>query len=154
APPLAATPETLPDGSTAPSTPPEPAAPQPEQAAQPPPETLRVVDFDAPAAMLNLSGALSDNRVSDPAHPNSAWFTIAIKNDGIQPVSRILLADDPPSSGLALLPQPMRPLLREAAGSDSSLIIERAAAFGRAVFRITLPPAHSATLALHFDGVD
>jgi diguanylate cyclase (GGDEF)-like protein len=165
-PPLAATPDTLP--ATAPTPPSDDTANQaapsadadqtdqqaaPEAEAAPPPETLRVVDFASPAAMLNLGGALSDNRVSDPAHPNSAWFTISIKNDGIQPVSRILLADDPPNSGLALLPQTSRPILREAAGSDSSLIIERAAAFGRFVFRVTLPPAHSATLALHFDSV-
>ncbi len=162
---LAATPDSLPDAAnTAPAADAGSDANAPDasqtdrqqgdqQQSESAPETLRVVDFASPIAMLNLSGALSDNRVSEPGHPNSAWFTISIKNDGIQPVSRVLLADDPPSSGLALLPQTSRPILREAAGSDSSLIIERAAAFGRFAFRITLPPAHSATLALHFDSV-
>lgn len=134
----------------------EPAAdetPEPPVAATSGETTPQVVDFTVPAAMLNLNGALSDNRVSDPAHPGAVWFTVAIKNDGVVPVSRILEADDPPSAGLAFLPQASRPLLREAAASDSSVVIERANAFGRFAFRVTLPPAHTATLALHFEGV-
>ena len=40
--------------------------------------------------------------------------------------------------------------MREVAASDSSVIVERATAFGRNAYRVVVPPVHSVTLALHW----
>jgi diguanylate cyclase (GGDEF)-like protein/PAS domain S-box-containing protein len=133
--------------AAAPATPAAPSPPAPQQNMAP------VADFAADAAVIDLGPALAATRVSDPAAPGAAWFTVYIENSSEDLVSRVLLAADPPGAGVSLFPLDRRPTLIEAAGSDAAVIIERAAAFGPNAFRVILPPSHSTALALHFDGV-
>ena len=60
-----------------------------------------MVDFASTTAMLSLGDALSENPVNDAANPNTAWYTLGIKNDGVGPIARVLVADDPPKIGRA-----------------------------------------------------
>jgi len=135
--------------------PPTQTAPPP---AQPPPASgttrrTQGADFASSNAVLDLSSLLSANRVTDPADPNSAWLTVAAVNNGQAPVARVLIADEQPDAALALNAPAGRTYLREVAASDSSVIVERATAFGRNAFRVVVPPVHSATLALHLANV-
>ena len=111
-----------------------------------------VINFAAQDAVLDLRPSLAPERMSLPAEPGTAWFTVSVKNDSVNLVSRVLVASDSPSSGLALSPLRVRPTLSEVAASDAGVVVERANAFGKRAFRIILPAAHSATLALHFNG--
>ncbi len=111
-----------------------------------------VVNFGAADAMLDLRPTLSPGQANNAADPEGGWFTVPVKNESVTPASRVLVASDSPSSGLAAMPLRIRPSLREVAASDSSVVVERVTAYGKRAFRIILPAAHSATLALHFEG--
>ncbi len=111
-------------------------------------------DFAAPGAILDLSSLVTANRVVDPADPTAAWFSVPIINNGHVPVKRVVVADESADASLALFAPTGRTRLMEAAVSDSSVTVERATAFGRNAFRVTIPPVHSATLALHVANAD
>ncbi len=124
----------------------------------PPPEitdeTRRfATDIASNQAAIDISAALAVSRVSDPAEPGAAWFTVYIENTGNKLGTRVLHAFDPPIAVLSISPPHRRPTPLEVAGSDGAVIIERAAAYGANTFRIIVPPAHESALALHFDGV-
>lgn len=110
-------------------------------------------DIASDEAVIDMSAELDATRVSDPAEPEAAWFTVYAQNtaDGIG--ARVLQAIDPPQAGLSLMPPLRRPTLLEVAGSDGAVVIERTEAFGSNAFRFILPPSHESALALHFDGV-
>jgi diguanylate cyclase (GGDEF)-like protein len=127
--------------------------PQTEPAAPPPRPEGPVVDLSVPAPVIDASPALVPSRVEEAAQPGTLWFTMGVENRSTAPLARVLTVIESPRAGFAGKPFPTRAALREAAGSDSSVIIEQAVAFGRNAFRVLLPPGHSATLALHFEGV-
>jgi diguanylate cyclase (GGDEF)-like protein/PAS domain S-box-containing protein len=110
-------------------------------------------DIASGEAVIDMSSALEVTRVSDPAEPGAAWFTVYVQNTGDRLCARVLQAIDPPAAGLSLTPPTRRPTLLEVAESDGAVIIERAEAFGSNAFRFILPPSHESALALHFDGV-
>jgi diguanylate cyclase (GGDEF)-like protein/PAS domain S-box-containing protein len=128
----------------------------------PAPETLaasdnaddgRAVDFAAPAAVLDLGPSLMARKVSEATDPDGAWFTIAVRNPTNADIARVLAAADSPTYALALQPGSHRPALIEAAVSDTDVVIERTAAYGANAIRVSVPPGHAATLALHFEGI-
>jgi len=140
-----------------PSVPAQQTAPAPAQAApaaKPEDRPAPSANFAAQDAVIDLRPYLSAQRVSDPADPGTVWFMLPVRNQGTVPSSRILVAAENPSAGLALAPLNTRPLLKEGAASDPSVVLERAYAFGGNAFRVLLPPIHSATLALHFEGAN
>jgi len=114
----------------------------------------RAVDFDSAEAVLDLKPYLTRRNVSDPGDPGSGWFTVSVENAGAKPVVRVLLAAEPPDVGISVAPPLRRPLLRQVAASDSGVVIERADAYGRRAYRVMLPPAHAATLALRIEEAD
>ena len=114
----------------------------------------RVADFASQEAAIDLGSALSDNRVSNPAEPGTAWFTASVVNGGAGLTARVLMAVDPPWAGISLFPAHRRLTLREAASSDAGVVIEQATAFGDNALRVIVPPQQTSTLALHFDGVN
>jgi diguanylate cyclase (GGDEF)-like protein/PAS domain S-box-containing protein len=112
-----------------------------------------VADVASDQAAIDLSAALATSRVSDPAEPGAAWFTVYIENTGDALSTRVLQAVDPPIAGVSILPPHRRPTLLEVAGSDGAVIVEHAQAYGPNTFRIIVPPGNESALALHFDGV-
>jgi len=141
------------DAPAAIAPPDEPAVAGPDEPVAPALTDEPVADFSSDIAAIDVTAALAETRVSDPAEPGAAWFTIYVENSGENLQSRVLLSIDPPSAGLSLIAPGRRPTLIEVAGSDSAVIIERADAFGDNAFRIILPPSYETALALHFVGV-
>src|SRR6185503_17601487 len=125
------------------------AAPEPT----PPDEATVALDFSTPEAVVDVGPSLASRSVSDPKNPESAWFTLAVRNRATAPVVRVLAAADQPDAGLAFAPARKRPTISEAAVSNSDVVVERAPGFGQSAFRIMVPATQAATLAVHLDGV-
>ena len=130
-------------------SPPTPPAPLSVQT-QP---TMAVVDISALTAVTNLGSVLSEGRVRDPQPQGTAWYTVSLQNYSTNAVTRMFIAVESPAAGIALVPPSERTRLREIAATDGDIVVEHATAFGPDAFRITVPPARTATLALHFGGV-
>jgi diguanylate cyclase (GGDEF)-like protein/PAS domain S-box-containing protein len=111
------------------------------------------LDFAVTPPVIDLGPSVQPRGREDPADPNGQWFTLAVQNRSKLPVSRVLTAAEPAAAALALAALAGRPALIEAAVPDSSVLIERAVAFGANAFRVLLPPGHRANLALHFENV-
>ena len=69
-------------------------------------------------------------------------------DESVRPATRILLADQPYDAALRILPRRGRAAIRQVATSDVDVIVENAHAYGRYAFRVTMPPATSAELAV------
>jgi diguanylate cyclase (GGDEF)-like protein/PAS domain S-box-containing protein len=107
------------------------------------------VDFAGDNGILELKAALSATRGSashDAAAP--AWYMMTATNTSERPVTRIILAGQPPNEGLRIVPSRARPAVLNIASSDAEVLVEHARSVGRHAFRVTIPAATSATLAL------
>ncbi|HXJ01598.1 MAG TPA: EAL domain-containing protein [Micropepsaceae bacterium] len=118
-----------------------------------PPSAGTALDFAVSPPVIDLGPSVQPRSLKDAADPHGEWFTLAIQNRSNQPVARVLTAAEPPDAALSLAPQSGRPTLIEAAIPDSSIVIERAVAFGANAFRVLVPPGRSANLAMHFENV-
>ena len=125
-----------------------PAAPAPVA-----PTVEAALDFAAPASVVDLGPSILPRAVDDPSDPGGEWFTVTVRNGNeAAPVARVFTAADTAEAGSRFFPPLTRPILTEIAGSDANIVIERAPAFGENAIRVILPPAHTATLALHLQG--
>ena len=106
-------------------------------------------DFARPDTVIDLTGTLSPYQASGAAeNDGSRWYLATVANRAVRPVTRILLVEQPYDAGLRLLPRRGRAAIRQVAASDADVIIENAHAYGRYAFRVTIPPATSAALAI------
>lgn len=106
-------------------------------------------DFSRPDPVIDLAGMLSPYHASGALeNDNSRWYLTTVANRAVRPVTRILLSEQPADAGLRLLPRRGRASIRQVAASDSDVTIENAHAYGRYAFRVTIPPATSAALAI------
>jgi diguanylate cyclase (GGDEF)-like protein/PAS domain S-box-containing protein len=113
------------------------------------------VDFARPDSVLDLSGTLSPYHASNGAETDgSRWYLTTVANQGVRPVTRILLAEQPYEAGIRILPRRGRAAIRQVATSDADVIVENAHAYGRYAFRVTIPPATSAALAIRIANAD
>jgi diguanylate cyclase (GGDEF)-like protein/PAS domain S-box-containing protein len=107
------------------------------------------VDFARPTPVIDLTGALSPYHASSGHEGDgSRWYLATIANQAVRPVTRILLAEQPYDAALRILPRRGRATIRQVATSDADVIVENAHAYGRYAFRVTVPPATSAALAI------
>ena len=67
---------------------------------------------------------------------------------------RVVLAGQPPGTGLRFFPRRGKPTLLQVASSDAGVTVEPARAFGRHAFLVTIPPATSATIAVRVINAD
>jgi diguanylate cyclase (GGDEF)-like protein/PAS domain S-box-containing protein len=110
---------------------------------------LRGPDFASIAPVLQLGSALSPYHAANGTETDgSSWYMLTAVNESVRPVTRILLADQPYDAALRILPRRGRAAIRQVATSDADVIVENAHAYGRYAFRVTMPPATSAELAL------
>ena len=122
-------------------------------AASPPPG--RSLDFASPADVLGLGPALAPYHAANGSEPDgSRWYMTAAANQSVHPVTRVLLVDQPYDSGLRLLPRRNRAAIRQVATSDADVLVENAHAYGRYAFRVTIPPATTAELAMRISDAD
>jgi diguanylate cyclase (GGDEF)-like protein/PAS domain S-box-containing protein len=107
------------------------------------------VDFASDDGILELKTALAPTH-GPASHEAGApvWYMITASNSSERPVGRIILAGQPPNEALRILPARSRPAVLNIASSDAQVLVERARSDGRRAFRVTIPAATSATLAL------
>lgn len=107
------------------------------------------MNFADTRMMFELRGSLKSYSAPTGHEPDgSAWYTLAVANQADRPVARVLRAGQPPFLGLRFFPLRGKPALLQVASSDAGVTVEKARAFGRHAFLVTIPPATTATLAL------
>jgi diguanylate cyclase (GGDEF)-like protein len=107
------------------------------------------VAFGGADDMIPLRGALTPYHAPGAAEKDgSLWYMLALTNDQIRPVSRVLLAGQPPSMALSILPHSSRPAILAVASSDSGVVVEPAPAYGHRAWRVIIPPVTQVGLAL------
>ena len=61
---------------------------------------------------------------------------LPVMNDGVRPAIRVILAGQPPSSALHLLPRRTRPAVLAVASSEAGVTVETATAYGARAWRV------------------
>ena len=113
------------------------------------------IDMAAPAAALELEGALSPYHAPGGNESDgSRWYILTVSNSAKGPVSRILVAPEPAGAALRIFPQPDRARLLQVASSDGGITVHPEDGFSRDAFRVTVPPATTAALAIRVANAD
>lgn len=113
------------------------------------------IDMGAPAAALELEGALSPYHAPGGNESDgSRWYILTVSNSAKGPVSRILVAPEPAGAALRIFPQPDRARLLQVASSDGGITVHPEEGFSRDAFRVTVPPATTAALAIRVANAD
>lgn len=111
------------------------------------------VDFAGSGAMVDLGKSLTIYGAPQ-THDGSAWYMITAANDSVRPAARILLAGQPAGASVQFFPRRARPSIGQIASADAEVTIEPARAYGRHAFRVIVPPASSAALAIRMADAD
>ncbi|HEY1637108.1 MAG TPA: GGDEF and EAL domain-containing protein, partial [Rhizomicrobium sp.] len=107
------------------------------------------IDFSGPVAVIDLQDLLSAyNAPAGKETDGSRWYLLSATNGSVRPVTRVLMAADPPNAVLQVFPWRARPEILQVASSDSGVTVERLHAVGRHAFLVTVPPATSVSLAM------
>src|ERR1700693_1666961 len=115
-------------GMAAPAGPPAPPVTPPHQ-----------VDFAASDAVIPLRAALTPYHAPGGAEKDgSLWYMLALTNDQVRPVSRVIVAGQPPRMALALLPHSSRPQILAGASSDSGVVVEPVPDYGHRAWRVII----------------
>ncbi len=113
------------------------------------------VEFDSPSQLIDLKPVLTPYHASTaPERDGSRWYMVLIANNAVKPETRVLVAGEPGNAALHLLPRPRRPAIEQIASSDAGIVVERARALGRHAFRVIVPPATKAALAIRVSNAD
>ena len=106
------------------------------------------IDFGKADNVLDLKPALSSYRAPGGREPDgSSWYILNVSNTSQRAASRVLLAGQPASAALKILPRPMRPSIL-AVVADSGATVETASGYGRRAWRVIVPPVTSVSLAV------
>jgi diguanylate cyclase (GGDEF)-like protein/PAS domain S-box-containing protein len=115
----------------------------------PPVTPSHQVDFAASDAVIPLRAALTPYHAPGGTEKDgSLWYILALTNDQVRPVSRVILAGQPPSMALSILPRSSRPQILAVASSDSGVVVEPAPDYGHRAWRVIIPPVTQVGLAL------
>src|SRR5580692_11716392 len=107
------------------------------------------VNFAASDNVIALKSALTPYHAPGGAEKDgSLWYMLALTNDQVRPVSRVILAGQPPSMALSILPHSSRPQILAVASSDSGVVVEPAPDYGHRAWRVIIPPVTQVGLAL------
>ncbi len=126
-------------------------APSPPRAARSGPS----VEFSGKTAVIDLADVLAPYDAPAARETDgSRWYMLTALNQSARPVTRVLLAADPPDASLHFFPRRARPEIRQVASSDSAITVERNRGYARHAFQVTIPPATSAALAIRIANGD
>lgn len=113
------------------------------------------VEFDSPSQLIDLKPVLTPYHSSTmPETDGSRWYMVLIANNAVKPETRVLIAGEPGDAALHFFPRARRPAIEQVAGSDAGIVVERARALGRHAFRVIVPPATKAALAVRVSNAD
>jgi diguanylate cyclase (GGDEF)-like protein/PAS domain S-box-containing protein len=117
-------------------------------AAAPPPER-RAVDFGTNDAVIELRDSLGPYKMPTSAkQPSAEWYTLNAENKSDRGAIRVLQAGQEAGLALSIVPPPTRPQIIGLASSDPRVIVETVKAYGGHAYRVTIPPATNAALAV------
>jgi len=116
----------------------------------------KLVNFGRTDNVLDLKSFLSPYRApgGGTETDGSSWYIVQVSNDTVRPATRVLLAGQPPSAALSLLPRRSRPAILAVASSDSGTVVETASAYGRRAWRVIVPPVSTVGLAIRVGSAD
>ena len=122
---------------------------KPATAARPAPAPApQGVAFGGSEGVIELKLLLKPFEPAPSAKPDgSAWYTFTASNDTDRPAIRVLQAGQPPGSGLDVFPRGTRPSILQLASANQKVIVERANAYGRHAYRLTISLVHGAGIA-------
>jgi diguanylate cyclase (GGDEF)-like protein len=107
------------------------------------------VNFAASDNVIPLKSSLTPYHApGGPEKDGSSWYMLALSNDQVRPVSRVILAGQPPGMALSILPHSSRPQILAVASSDSGVVVEPASDYGHRAWRVIIPPVTQVGLAL------
>ena len=107
------------------------------------------IDFSGPVAVIDLKDLLAPyNTPAGKENDGSRWYLLSATNGSVRPVTRVLIAADPPGAALHVFPRRSHSEIVQVASSDSGVAVERLHAVGRHAFMVTVPPATSVSLAV------
>ena len=113
------------------------------------------VEFGSPSPVIELKQVLTRYHApTTPETDGSHWYMVQIANNAVKPATRVLVAGEPANSALHFFPRARRPAVEQVASSDAGIVVERARALGRHAFRVIVPPATKAALAIRFSSAD
>mgnify|MGYP001552298747 CR=1 FL=1 len=113
------------------------------------------VEFDSPSSLIDLKPVLTPYHASTtPETDGSLWYMVLIANNAVKPETRVLVAGEPGDAALHFFPRSRRPAIEQVASSDAGIVVERARALGRHAFRVIVPPATKAALAIRVSSAD
>lgn len=113
------------------------------------------INFADPNPAIELKPLLAPYHASSaPESDGSLWYVINVANGAVKPSVRVLVAGQPADAALHFFPRSTRPVIQQVASSDGGIGVERARAFGRHAFRVIIPPATSAALAIRLSNAD
>ena len=122
------------------------AAAGPSPAKDPHTVNLGVAD-----AVIELRDSLGPYKMpASTKQSSSEWYTFNADNRSERPAIRVLQAGQEAGVSLSIVPSPTRPQIISLAGSDPGVIVETVKAYGGHAYRVTIPPATNAALAVQF----
>jgi diguanylate cyclase (GGDEF)-like protein/PAS domain S-box-containing protein len=119
------------------------------------PSSPKPVNFGGAENVLALKSTLTSYHApGGPESDGSSWYMLPVMNDGVRPAIRVLLAGQPPSAALHLLPRHTRPAILAVASSEAGVTVETAPAYGGRAWRVIIPPVTTAALAIRVASAD
>ncbi len=114
-----------------------------------------VVQFSDATPRIELKPALLPYHAASDVEPDgSRWHIMTVANQLTRPVTRILVAEEPPDAALRLFPHRARPAIKQVASSDPDVVAEPAQAYGRHAFRVFVPAARTVAIAVRISDAD
>ena len=111
------------------------------------------ISFGGPEGVIELKGTLGPYKPAPGAKSTASdWYTFTAVNGSNRPAIRVLHTGQPPDMGLNVLPRATRPTILQVVSTNPNVIIEGTSAYGRHAYRVTIPAATSAPLAVRIVG--
>jgi len=120
-------------------------------AAPPPAKDAHSVNLGESDSVIELRDTLGPYQMPASVKgttKSAAWYTFTAVNTSTRPAIRVLQAGQEARGALRVIPRSTRPTIVSLASSEPSVIIETAKAYGGHAYRVMIPPATTAPIAV------